>query len=306
MELTIACGQLSSIPYENAKNLEKADAIIKEAAVKGAKIIILPEVFNPGYDHADDQFKHAETMDGPTIKHLVKLASDLNVYITGGLTERGEKDFFNTMFFIGPTGLMAKYHKKYVFSFENRYWKRGKDVCIVDTEFGSIGLGICADMHYPRLWRQYANKVDLILICSAWPLAPTKFDVKYGRHEEQLCKDLPVHISRVFQVPVAYCNASHDAIGEMSVIGHLTCQGNSKIVDKGQVIAAIESRGDETILGTVHVDENRPEVEMKGFKNWIKYSFREIFLKFLVERFSLLYAIPYYHRHKKKYLKIRD
>lgn len=306
MDVTIACGQMSSIPYENAKNLEKAEAMVREASGKGARIIVLPEVFNPGYDHTDRQFEHAETMDGPTITRLSELAAELDVYITGGLTERAEHDFFNTMFFIGPGGLMARYHKKHVFSLECRYWKRGKDVCIVDTEFGAIGLGICADMHYPRLWRQYAGKVDLILVCSAWPLAPPKIDVTYGKHEEQLCKDLPVQISRVFHVPVAYCNAAHDGTGEVPVAGLLSCQGNSKIVDDGRVVASIETRDDKVIVGTVHVGEERPEVDPAQFKKWITYRPREWFVKFMVERLALLYAIPYYHRHKRKYLKAAD
>jgi predicted amidohydrolase len=67
-------------------------------------------------DLDDEIFTKAETLEGPTITKFKELAASLKIYITGGLGEKSGKDFFNTMFFIGPGGLMAIYHKKYVFN----------------------------------------------------------------------------------------------------------------------------------------------------------------------------------------------
>jgi predicted amidohydrolase len=301
--VTIACLQLASIPYENEKNLDLATSMIKDAASNGVNICILPEAFNPGYSLDDENFIKAETLDGPTITRFKELAAELNLYITGGLGEKTGKEFFNTMYFIGPSGLMATYHKKHVFSLENKYWKRGKAVTVVNTEFGDVGLGICADMHYAKMWKEYAGNIDLALICSAWPDRPENTSTRYGDHEVELCRNLPVQISRVMQIPVAYCNATQDCEGKVAVLGHLYCQGNSKIVDKGEIVATIESRNDHVLLGSVEIADTRPVIHARVFRHWINYSLTENLLRFLVEGLLMFYGKAYYAFNKKKYLR---
>ncbi|MHA1279177.1 MAG: carbon-nitrogen hydrolase family protein [Candidatus Helarchaeota archaeon] len=299
MNVHIACLQMASHPFDWDYNIEKATSMIKSAAGEGANICLLPEVFIPGYSHDYNNFHQAETIDGPTISLLKGLARDLNIYISGSIVEKAERNFFNTMVVIGPDGLLGSYRKIHVFSLEQKYWKPGKDVHIVETEYGAIGLGICADMHYPKLWKQYAGKVDFLLICSAWP--ETGSNYTYARHELALCKNLPVQISKVLQVPTAYCNACHP-VGNLPLgLGTICCAGFSKIVNNNNIIASADSNEEKIIHGTIEITGARPEVEDAAFKNWIKYHFREQIPKFLVEKFSLLYAKAYYRWHKRKF-----
>lgn len=300
MKVNIACLQMASQPYNWDYNIAKAKAMITDAANKGANICLLPEVFIPGYFHSDENFQQAETMDGQTISTLKILAQNLNIHISGSFIEKAEKNFYNTMFVIGPEGVLGTYHKIHVFSLEQRYWKPGKDVTIVDTEFGSIGLGICADMQYPKLWKQYMGKVDLILICSAWPETTSTW--RYAIHEFDLCKNLPVQISERLRVPTAYCNACHPA-GKLPMgLGTMYCAGFSKIADNGKIIASTDSHDEQILQGTVEITGNRPQIEPEAFKKWIKYPLREQFPKFIVEKLPLLYAKPYYRWHKRRYL----
>jgi predicted amidohydrolase len=302
MKIAIACLQMASHPYDWDYNIGKAEAMIREAASSGANICLLPEVFIPGYSHTIKNFQQAESVDGSTISTLKSLAEELNLYISGSFIEKSENNFYNTMVVIGPEGLLGKYHKKYVFSLEQKYWKCGKEVAIVQTEFGDIGLGICADMHYPKLWKQYAGKVDLILICSAWPGTPSGTRTKYAIHEEELCKDLPSQISRVLQLPTAYCNACHPCEGKLPLgLGTMACAGFSKIVDKGTIVASIDSREEQIIQATVNTSEERPIIDPSNFKNWIEYPLREKIPKFFVETFAVPYARLYYQYAKKKY-----
>jgi len=276
--------------------------MIREAAKNGADICLLPEVFIPGYSHTVGNFKQAEPLEGPTMSNLKDLAKELKVYISGSIIEKMGGDFYNTMIVIGPEGLLGTYHKKYVFSVEQKYWKRGKEVSIIHTKLGDIGLGICADMHYPKLWKQYAGKVNLILICSAWPCAPTGFKMRYAVHEEQLCKELPGQISMVLQVPTAYCNACQPCEGKLPLgLGTMTCQGFSKIVDRGTIIASIDSGAEQIIQATVETSDERPKVDPSNFKKWIKYSMREKIVKFMVETVAAWYARLYYQYAKRKY-----
>lgn len=297
MKVNIACLQMASQPYDWDYNIEKVTAMITEAAKNSSNICLLPEVFIPGYSHTDENFKQAEYLNGPTVSTMESLAKQLNIYISGSFIEKTHKEFHNTMFLIGPKGLLGTYRKIHVYSLEQKYWKPGKNVAIVDTEFGSIGMGICADMLYPKLWRQYAGNVDLILISSAWP------DTLWPHTLEQLCRTLPVQISEALQVPTAYCNACHPCIGELPLgFGKVTCQGFSKIADKGKILASIDSGEEKIIQATIEISEERPTIDPSRFKNWIKFPFREKVQKFLVEKVVLIYAKLYYRRHKKKFL----
>ncbi|MHA1267244.1 MAG: carbon-nitrogen hydrolase family protein [Candidatus Helarchaeota archaeon] len=307
MEVNIACLQMASVPYNWDYNIEKATNMVRTAAEKGAQFLILPEVFIPGYSHSDENFRQAEYFDGPTVATFLALAKELKIHVLGSFIEKTERDFYNTMFVIGPEGLLGTYRKMHVYSMEQKYWKCGKKVSIVDTEFGAIGLGICADMHYPKLWQQYAGKVDLIAISSAWPEKPSATNMKFAVHEMQLCRDLPIQISEALQVPTAYCNACHPCVGELPLgLGRMVCQGYSKIVDKGKVLAAVNSGEEQIIQAKVHIAETRPEIDPKVFKKWIQYSFKEQVQRFFVEKLALLYAKPYYWRHKRKYLRKID
>lgn len=297
MKVNIACLQMASHPYDWDYNIEKVTAMISEAAKNSSIICLLPEVFIPGYSHADENFRQAEYLNGPTVSTMESLAKQLNIYISGSFIEKTHKEFHNTMFLIGPKGLLGTYRKIHVYSLEQKYWQPGKNVAIVDTEFGSIGMGICADMLYPKLWRQYAGNVDLILISSAWP------DTLWPHTLEQLCRTLPVQISEALQVPTAFCNACHPCIGELPFgLGKVTCQGFSKIADKGKILASIDSGEEKIIQATIEISEERPTIDPSRFKNWTKFSFREKVQKFLVEKVVLIYAKLYYRRHKKKFL----
>jgi hypothetical protein len=81
----------------------------------------------------------------------------------------------------------------------------------------------------------------------------------------------------------------------------MTCAGFSKIVDKGNILASVESRDEQIIQATVELSEERPEIDPSTFKNWIKYSFREKIPKFFVEAVASSYARLYYRRKRKKY-----
>ena len=172
---------------------------------------------------------------------------------------------------------------------------------IAKTDFGAIGFGICNDMNYAQLWRQYAGKVDLILISSAWPENIGRLDIKLLRTFKQNLRDLPVKISEVLQVPTAYCNACHTCVGELAFnLGTLSCGGYSKIVNNGKVIAAVDSREERIIQGAVETSPTQSVPDPALFKNWIHFSFSEKIIWFLFETLAPYYCRVYYQLYKGK------
>lgn len=82
--LNLALIQFESILGDPAASRMKAETMIREAAENGAELICLPELYTTGYnlDLIGPQMPHmAETLDGPTVTNLQKLAKELKVHI---------------------------------------------------------------------------------------------------------------------------------------------------------------------------------------------------------------------------------
>ncbi len=95
-----------------ARNIKKSVHMINEAADNGAKLIVMPEMANSGYnfDNRQEAIDLAENInDSESVKAWSKTARDRNIYIVSGITEIDGSDLYNTAVLIGPEGLIGKY-----------------------------------------------------------------------------------------------------------------------------------------------------------------------------------------------------
>jgi N-carbamoylputrescine amidase len=144
-------------------NLQKAFMRIREAAVAGAQIICLQELFTSLYfcdveDH--EQFKLAEAVPGPTTDRLSPLARELGVVIIASLFEkRAQGLYHNTTAVIDADGAyLGKYRKMHIPDdpayYEKFYFTPGDlGYKVFDTKFAKIGVLICWDQWYPEASR---------------------------------------------------------------------------------------------------------------------------------------------------------
>ena len=65
---------------EVARNLEKAEKLVRAAASLGAKIVVLPETFSTGFDIGQDVLNFAEPIPGKTTDHISALCRELRVF----------------------------------------------------------------------------------------------------------------------------------------------------------------------------------------------------------------------------------
>jgi len=80
-----------SVTTDVAKNVERAETRIREAAEKGAQIVCLQELFNAPYfckSQKHERFDLAEPIPGPTIERMRKLARELEMVIIVPIFER--------------------------------------------------------------------------------------------------------------------------------------------------------------------------------------------------------------------------
>jgi len=154
-------------------NLDKALAMTREAATKGAEIICLPELFRSRYfcqteDH--ERFSLAEPVPGPSTEVFSLLAAELDITVIVSLFERRAPGLYhNTAAVIdGRHGYLGKYRKMHIPDdpryFEKFYFTPGDlGFKSFSTSRGELGVLICWDQWYPEAARLTALRGAEIL-----------------------------------------------------------------------------------------------------------------------------------------------
>lgn len=228
-----AAVQMDSQDDKNA-NLAAAEGYIREAAARGASLVVLPESMNYiGRDMAGE----AETIPGgPTFRKMADLARELGIWVeAGSIYESNPEDParpFNTTFLVRPDGtLAAKYAKLHPFdvvlpngvtSRESDRVCPGKAIETAETELGKLGMAICYDVRFGEMFRIMALEGAKIFA------VPANFTVNTGKyHWEVLVRARAIENECYVIAP-----------NQMGKKPRFTAYGNSLIVDPwGTVIA---------------------------------------------------------------------
>jgi len=163
-------------------NVIKAIKLIREAAVSNPDVIVLPENFHL-MGTKEEFFENAETIDGPTITKLRKLAIEINTYIVAGtmkLRVIGKEKLTNTCCVINPEGeIQDVYDKIHTFNAQvggvrhsgSQVEDAGKDIVVTSINGIKVGLSVCFDMRFPEMYRILALKgAKVILVPSIFML----------------------------------------------------------------------------------------------------------------------------------------
>ena len=146
-----------------------------EAARRGAKIIVAPELAVSGYsfDNRSQVEACVEALAGETFDRLSRVAKSYGAYVCAGIAEEDPAThiYYNAAFVAGPDGELTAYHRKVVTA--ERRWACPGGVSksnIFETPWGRVAVVICADSYSGLLPRALAlNGVDLLLVPANWP-----------------------------------------------------------------------------------------------------------------------------------------
>ena len=135
------------------ENIEKADRLVREAAGKGAQIILLPELFERQYFCQERRYEYyafaQPVEENEAVKHFSKLAKELSVVIPVSFYEKDVNRLFNTVAVIDADGSnLGIYRKTHIpddhYYQEKFYFVPGDTgFKVFDTAYGTIGVGIC-------------------------------------------------------------------------------------------------------------------------------------------------------------------
>jgi predicted amidohydrolase len=174
--LKLALAQVTGSP-DPGKNLENAKVFAERAAARGAHFIIFPEMFMAIPRKSSPLTNVAESVDGPFVTALGKIAKANNLYLIAGVWEKipGKRRVRNVAVMLSPEGnLLTAYRKLHLFDAlnvrESDTMIPGKDPSdIISVNGFNIGLAICYDLRFPELFRDLAFRgANLIIIPSAW------------------------------------------------------------------------------------------------------------------------------------------
>jgi N-carbamoylputrescine amidase len=179
---------------ERKVNLDRAESFIREAAKRGAQIMLLPEMFHDFFFVMSLDMKHfdaAEPIPGPMTQRVQALARELGVVIVAPIYEQVERSvYYNSAAVIDADGaLLGVYRKNHIplstLFYEKLYFKPGNlGYPVFSTRFGKVGVLICHDRHYPEGARALALAgAEVLLVPSATPDASLSVRV----WEKELC-----------------------------------------------------------------------------------------------------------------------
>lgn len=150
------------------ENIKAAEKKVREAAGKGAQIILLPELFETWYfcqERNYDSYGLATPVDGnPAVLHFQKVAKELQVVLPVSFFERAGNVTYNSVAVIDADGqVLGVYRKTHIpddhFYQEKFYFTPGDTGFRVwNTAYAKIGVGICWDQWFPESARCMALK----------------------------------------------------------------------------------------------------------------------------------------------------
>lgn len=169
--INIAAVRMDAAPANVVKRLERAQYLVSRAASQAAQLIVLPELFNTGYEYSPKNYELAEPIDGETVSWMKRITREQGIYLVGSLLLREIDGIYNALLLVAPDGRLWRYDKSYPWGWERAYFRpRKTPIQIAETDFGSIGMLICWDIAHANLWAQYAGKIDLFISSSCPPL----------------------------------------------------------------------------------------------------------------------------------------
>ena len=129
-------------------NLAIAQQLTFEAAAKGAKIIVLPELCTSGYAFvgAREALDCAQERDGYQTEAFIPIARRFNCYIVFGYPELRDGKLYNSAAVIGPGGLTENSQKHNLWGTDNLWAQPSEAVHpVIVTPYGRLGILICRD-----------------------------------------------------------------------------------------------------------------------------------------------------------------
>lgn len=155
-------------------NLEAMRTRLRDAAERGARLIVFPECALTGYcfESKEEAMEFGEPLPGPSTVDLMLPCREFGVWVVYGLLEKDGDRLFNACALVGPDGLVATYRKVHLPRLGvDRFVTPGdRPFSVHDLGGLKVGINICYDGSFPESARVMALQgADLVVLPTNWP-----------------------------------------------------------------------------------------------------------------------------------------
>ena len=256
-KLTVAAVQMScSVNPE--ESIKKAEDLVMEAVGKGAKLILLPELFERQYFCQERRYDYSEfanpVMENEAVQHLPNVSSKTGTVLPISIYEKDGNVLYNTVAMLDSGNFLGIYRKTHIpddhFYQEKFYFTPGNTgFKVFDTSVGRVGVGICWDQWFPETARSLTiNGAEIILYPTAIGSEPVLNTDSCGHWRRTMqghsaANIIPVAAAnRIGTENVTPCEANNNQTSS------LTFYGSSFITDMTGELVESADRTSETVL----------------------------------------------------------
>ena len=264
-KIKVACIQFSCClegdtdEIQVKRNIQKAGDMVRKAACEGAKLILLPELFERKYFCQERRYDYyhfaTPALQNPAVLYFRELCKELKVVIPVSIYEQDVCELYNSVVMIDADGsVLGVYRKTHIpddhFYQEKFYFTPGNTgFKVFKTAVGNVGVGICWDQWFPETARSLAlYGADIILYPTAIGSEPILEVDSCGHWRRTMQGHSAANI-----IPVAAANRvglekvlpCEENAGQKS---ELLFYGSSFLTDETGEIIASAGREDEEII----------------------------------------------------------
>ena len=257
-KLTVAAAQMACTPDRMA-NITAAEEQVREAAARGAGVVLLQELFETPYFCQAERtvfFDLASEVDrNPAVLHFSRIARELEIVLPISFFERRSQAHYNSVAVIDADGsLLGVYRKTHIPDgpgYEEKFYFTPGDTGfrVWRTRYAAIGVGICWDQWFPEAARAMAL-MGAELLCYPTAIGSEPTDPAHdSKPHWQIC--MQGHAA-ANMVPVMAANR----IGTESIDGSaITFYGSSFITDhRGEIVAEADRCSPGVLVQTFDLD----------------------------------------------------
>jgi N-carbamoylputrescine amidase len=263
--MTVAALQLA-FTEDGEENIRNVSELVREAAGKGARLILPPELFEGQYFcRTQDEAHFARALPvsaHPAVLAMQKLAAELQVYIPTSFFEAAGHHHYNSLAMIDDAGaVMGVYRKSHIpdgpgYS-EKFYFRPGNTgFKTFRTRHGTVGPAVCWDQWYPETARALMLEgAEILLFPTAIGTEPHDPDLDTSRMWRRAM--IGHAVSNV--VPVVAAN-------RIGTEGSQRFYGHSFICDeRGDILAEFGATETGVLTATLDLDQARRHRAAFGF-----------------------------------------
>jgi predicted amidohydrolase len=156
-----------------APSTERLVAAVRDAAARGAQLVVLPELAPSGYCFLDreEAWAAGELLDGASVTALRQVSLERSVTVVAGLPLREGDALFNAAVVLEDGEILGVYRKSHLWAREKLFFAAGDEPpLLVNTRCGVLAVLLCYDLEFPELVRVAAQAgAEIVAAPVNWP-----------------------------------------------------------------------------------------------------------------------------------------